>query len=96
MAYIDAYFKVLIETGASDLHLGEGQPAKIRRHGEIVHVRIFIRHPVKDDLHRTLFPGIDAAGKILRDLHGREHGLSIDPVGDFRLRIHKENVGKGG
>lgn len=36
MAYIDDYFKVLIETGASDLHLGEGQPPKIRRHGEIV------------------------------------------------------------
>lgn len=42
MAYIDAYFKVLIETGASDLHLGEGQPAKIRRHGEIV--------PISDEI----------------------------------------------
>jgi twitching motility protein PilT len=36
MAYIDAYFKVLIESGASDLHLGEGQPPKVRRHGEIL------------------------------------------------------------
>ena len=36
MAYIDHFFKVLIESGASDLHLGQGQPPKIRRHGEIV------------------------------------------------------------
>ncbi len=39
MAYIDQFFKVLIEAGASDLHLGEGQPPKIRRHGEIVPIR---------------------------------------------------------
>ena len=42
MAYIDDYFKVLIETGASDLHLGEGQPPKIRRHGEIL--------PISEDI----------------------------------------------
>ena len=39
MAYIDQFFNVLIEAGASDLHLGEGQPPKIRRHGEIVPIR---------------------------------------------------------
>ena len=39
MAYIDQFFKVLIEAGASDLHLGQGQPPKIRRHGDIVPIR---------------------------------------------------------
>jgi len=39
MAYIKQFFDVLIESGASDLHLGEGQPPKIRRHGEIVPIR---------------------------------------------------------
>lgn len=39
MAYIDDFFKVLVEYGASDLHLSEGQPPKIRRHGEIVPIR---------------------------------------------------------
>src|SRR5690606_17308942 len=39
MAYIDQFFEVLIEAGASDLHLAEGQPPKIRRHGEIVPIR---------------------------------------------------------
>ena len=39
MAYIDHYFKVLVNAGASDLHLGEGQPPKIRRHGEVMPIR---------------------------------------------------------
>ncbi len=39
MAYIDAFFEVLIEAGASDLHLSVGQAPKIRRDGEIVPIR---------------------------------------------------------
>jgi twitching motility protein PilT len=39
MAYIDQFFQVLIDAGASDLHLAEGQPPKIRRHGEIMPIR---------------------------------------------------------
>jgi len=39
MAYIDQFFEVLITAGASDLHLGEGEPPKIRRHGEVVAIR---------------------------------------------------------
>ncbi|HWL54787.1 MAG TPA: PilT/PilU family type 4a pilus ATPase [Chthoniobacteraceae bacterium] len=39
MAYIDQFFQVLIEAGASDLHLAEGEPPKIRRHGDIVPIR---------------------------------------------------------
>jgi twitching motility protein PilT len=39
MAYIDQFFEVLINAGASDLHLGEGEPPKVRRHGEMVSIR---------------------------------------------------------
>jgi twitching motility protein PilT len=39
MAYIDQFFQVLIDAGASDLHLAEGQPPKIRRHGDVVPIR---------------------------------------------------------
>jgi len=39
MAYIDDFFRALIEYGASDLHLAEGQPPKIRRNGDIVPIR---------------------------------------------------------
>ena len=39
MAYIDQFFEVLVNAGASDLHLGVGEPPKIRRHGDIVPIR---------------------------------------------------------
>jgi twitching motility protein PilT len=39
MAYIDQFFSVLVEAGASDLHLAEGDVPKIRRHGDIVGIR---------------------------------------------------------
>jgi len=39
MAYIDQFFDVLVAAGASDLHLGQGQPPKIRRHGDVVAIR---------------------------------------------------------
>jgi len=39
MAYIDQFFEVLVNAGASDLHLAEGQVPKIRRHGEVMMIR---------------------------------------------------------
>ena len=39
MAYIDQFFDYLIKAGASDLHLAQGQPPKIRRHGDVVPIR---------------------------------------------------------
>ncbi len=39
MAYIDQFFDVLVQAGASDLHLGEGNPPKIRQHGHILPIR---------------------------------------------------------
>jgi twitching motility protein PilT len=39
MPYIDQFFEVLVNAGASDLHLAQGQSPKIRRHGEVVAIR---------------------------------------------------------
>ncbi|HYR59277.1 MAG TPA: PilT/PilU family type 4a pilus ATPase [Chthoniobacteraceae bacterium] len=39
MAYIDQFFEVLVNAGASDLHCAQGQAPKIRRHGEVVGIR---------------------------------------------------------
>ena len=39
MAYIDQFFGVLVEQGASDLHIGEGQPPKMRKHGDVAPIR---------------------------------------------------------
>jgi twitching motility protein PilT len=39
MAYIDQFFQFLVDHGASDLHLGENQPPKMRVHGTVVPIR---------------------------------------------------------
>jgi len=39
MPYIDQFFEVLVNAGASDLHLSQNQAPKIRRHGEVVAIR---------------------------------------------------------
>ena len=39
MAYIDQFFSVVVQQGGSDLHIGEGQPPKMRLHGDITPIR---------------------------------------------------------
>ena len=39
---IDELFQTLIENGASDLHLSQGQPPKIRTHGAISPIRDYV------------------------------------------------------
>jgi twitching motility protein PilT len=39
MSYIDQFLAVIVAEGASDLHMGEGQPPKMRRHGDVTPIR---------------------------------------------------------
>ncbi len=37
--YLNEFLEQIVAEGASDLHLGEGQPPKMRRHGEVMSMR---------------------------------------------------------
>jgi twitching motility protein PilT len=39
MPYIDRFLSVVVTEGASDLHIAEGQPPRMRRHGDVVPIR---------------------------------------------------------
>ena len=39
MSYIDQFLSVIVEQGGSDLHIGEGQPPKMRWHGDVMPIR---------------------------------------------------------
>src|SRR5438270_10953536 len=39
MPYIDQFLSVIVEQSGSDLHIGEGQPPKMRRHGDVMPIR---------------------------------------------------------
>ena len=48
MPQIDSLFRIILERGASDLHMAQGQPPKMRIHGSIERQRLrlgrFARH----------------------------------------------------
>ena len=39
MAYLDQFFSVIVRHGGSDLHIGEGEPPKMRMHGDMMPIR---------------------------------------------------------
>jgi len=57
MAKIDAFFKLMNEQGASDLHLVSGQPPALRIRGDIERVKYKILD--NDDLKAMLEGGVD-------------------------------------
>src|ERR1700682_5749897 len=39
MKYLDQFLRVIVDQGGSDLHIGEGQPPKMRKHGDVAPIR---------------------------------------------------------
>ena len=39
MAYLDQFLQIVVQQEASDLHIAEGEPPKIRVHGDITPIR---------------------------------------------------------
>ncbi len=70
MAYIDQFFEVLVNAGASDLHLAEGQPPKIRRHGEVT--------PIREEAL-----SYDEMAYMMSEISGPERWTRFNEVGDF-------------
>lgn len=70
MAYIDQFFDVLIQAGASDLHLAEGQPPKIRQHGDIVPIR---EEPITHE----------EAAYMMSEIAGAERWAAFEAKGDL-------------
>src|SRR2546426_2113768 len=39
MPLLDQFLKVIVDRGGSDLHIGEAQPPKMRKHGDVAPIR---------------------------------------------------------
>jgi twitching motility protein PilT len=70
MSYIDQFLAVIVAEGASDLHIGEGQPPKMRRHGDVM--------PIRDEP----VTGEEAA-KMLSEMCGRQRWEIFEERGDL-------------
>ncbi len=44
---------IIVEQGGSDLHIGEGQPPKMRKHGDVTPVRTEPMSRDEDDVDAT-------------------------------------------
>lgn len=95
MARIDKYFKYLVDTKGSDLHLSEGQPPKIRVHGGITPIP---DEPILegDDFKSLLAEICDpqAFQKYL-DSGDLDFAYAMDEQSRFRCNYLKQQYGLG-
>ena len=92
MAYIDEFLQIVVRQGASDLHIGEGKPPKIRTHGDIM--------PIRDEAVSH-----EEATRMLSEICGaqnwenfRQHGdldfaYQMDEHSRFRSNYFKQSDG---
>jgi twitching motility protein PilT len=94
MAYIDQFFEVLVNAGASDLHLGEGQPPKIRRHGEVMPIR---NEALTRDEMAYMMSEISGADRWQRYEEGGDldFAYEMDENSRFRCNFLKQTHGYG-
>jgi twitching motility protein PilT len=80
MPYIDQFLAVIVAEGASDLHIGEGQPPKMRRHGDVM--------PIRDEPVTR-----DEAAQMLSEISGTERWRIFDECGDldFAYQMNEES-----
>ena len=80
MAYIDDFFRAVVEFGASDLHLAEGESPKVRRNGDII--------PVRDEpLTR------DEMAYMMSEIVTAQHWQKFEQAGDldFAYQMDEKN-----
>lgn len=70
MPYIDQFLAVIVAESASDLHIGEGQPPKMRRHGDVMPIRA-------EPVTRA------EAVRMLSEIGGQESWKCFDECGDL-------------
>ena len=94
MAYIDDFFQVLLQAGGSDLHLAQGEPPKIRRHGEILPIR---KEPLTGEEMSFMLSEICSATRWQRfeESGDLDFAYEMDQENRFRVNYLKQTNGYG-
>jgi twitching motility protein PilT len=95
MAYLDDFLRVIVESGGSDLHIGEGQPPKMRKHGDVAPIR---EEPVSHDEAFTMLSEVcgDHRWQIFEDRGDLDFAYEMDAASRFRCNYLKQANGYGG
>ena len=94
MPYIDQFFHVLIQSGGSDLHLAQGQPPKIRRHGEILPIREEVLTPEEIAFMLSEICSLPRCQRF-EELGDLDFAYEMDEENRFRVNYLKQVNGYG-
>src|SRR4030095_11819568 len=94
LSYLDQILQVIVAQGASDLHIGEGQPPKMRRHGDVMAMR---PEPVLRDEIVLMLSEIagPANWKIFDERGDLDFAYEMDEASRFRCNFLKQSNGYG-
>jgi twitching motility protein PilT len=92
MAYIDQFLNIVVRQGASDLHIGEGQPPKIRMHGDIMPVRT---EPISHEEATRMLSEVCGPQnwKIFEQRGDLDFAYAMDEHSRFRSNYYKQSDG---
>ncbi len=92
MAKIDAFFKLMNEQGASDLHLAAGQPPALRVRGEIERVKFKVLD--SDDLRGMLYEiAPEQKVKVFEETGDMDFGYEIPGLARYRANFFMQRNG---
>ncbi len=94
MAYLDQFLNVVVKQEASDLHIGEGQPPKIRKHGDIMPIRA---DAVSRDEAAAMLSEVCGLQKweIFEERGDLDFAYEMDTASRFRSNYFKQANGYG-
>ena len=94
MPYIDQFFAVLVAEGASDLHIGEGQPPKMRKHGDVKAIR---EEPITREEAAYMLSEISGPEnwKLFEERGDLDFAYEMDQDSRFRCNFLKQTNGYG-
>src|SRR5215831_19064331 len=92
MAYIDQFLQIVVRQEASDLHIAEGEPPKIRIHGDIMAIR---DEPIShDEAARMLGEVCGPHNWEIFEQHGDlDFAYQMDEHSRFRTNYYKQSEG---
>ncbi|MFL6521795.1 MAG: type IV pilus twitching motility protein PilT [Chthoniobacterales bacterium] len=94
MAHIDQFLSVIVEQGGSDLHIAEGQPPKMRRHGDVMPIRL---EPVMRKEAAAMLSEIcgPQSWKLFEECGDLDFAYEMDGHSRFRCNFLKQTNGYG-
>ena len=94
MAELDRFLSVIVKHGGSDLHIGEGQPPKMRVHGDIIPIR---DEPISHEEATRMLSEVSGPRnwEIFEQRGDLDFAYEMDEASRFRSNYFKQSDGYG-